>query len=277
MTTPGPRIGIALGGGGARGLAHISVLEAFDDLGVKPTHIAGTSIGALVGAAYASGLSAKAIREHTRQLLVNRRELFRRIFADPAVSLGQLLNLRPRLGSMIDGEILARVALPQGVPRLIEEMPIRFTAVATDFYDRSAYPISKGALIPALAASMALPGLIAPRRIDGRTLIDGGITDPLPFRQLTDVDTIIAVDVTGRPVRRPGRMPALPELLFRSSMIMQHLMVTANIERSPPDILITPDVDDIRVLEFFKLPLIEKASAAAREEVKRKLAALLSR
>jgi len=169
-----------------------------------------------------------------------------------------------------------RAALPDGIPDQIEAMPIRFTSVATDFYRRSAHSISRGPLVPAIAASLALPGLIAPRRIEGHVLIDGGITDPLPFRHLKDVDIIIAVDVTGRPVRRPGRMPALPELLFRSSMIMQHLLVQANIERSPPDILIRPDVDHIRVLEFLKLPEIERASEAAREEVKQKLSAILA-
>jgi len=276
MDQASPRIGLALGGGGARGLAHISVLEAFDDLGVRPTHIAGTSIGALIGAIYASGLSAAEIREHARELLANRRELIRRILADPAVTFGQLLSLRPRLGAMIDGELLVRAALPDGLPDRIEDLPTRFTAVATDFYRRTAHPLTQGPVVPAIAASIALPGLIAPRRIQGRVLIDGGVTDPLPFRQLDEVDIVIAVDVTGRPVGRPGRMPALPELVFRSSMIMQHLLVQANIERSPPDILIRPDVDHIRVLEFLKLPEIEKAAAAAREELKRRLADLLA-
>ncbi|WP_170984645.1 patatin-like phospholipase family protein [Rhodoligotrophos defluvii] len=275
MAAGAPQIGLALGGGGARGLAHIAILEAFDELGIKPARVAGTSIGALIGAVYAGGLSALEIRAHAERVLVNRRELIRRILADPEVNLRQLFGLRSPLGAAIDGRVLVRAALPPGMPERIEDFPIPFTAVATDFYGRRVYPLLRGPVVPALAASIALPGLISPQRLGNVVLVDGGITNPLPFDLLHHVDIVVAVDVTGRPISRPGRMPSMPELLFRSSMIMQHHLVQANIERSPPDILVVPEVDEIRVLEFFRLPQIMKAAQPAKEEVKRKLEALL--
>ncbi|WP_342642751.1 patatin-like phospholipase family protein [Rhodoligotrophos ferricapiens] len=271
-----PKIGLALGGGGARGLAHIAILEAFDELGIKPAQIAGTSIGALIGAAYAGGISAAEIRAHAERILVNRRELIRRILADPEMNLRQLFGLRPPLGAAIDGRVLVRTALPPGIPDRIEEFSIPFTAVATDFYGRRAHPLMRGPVVPTLAASIALPGLISPQRLGNVILIDGGITNPLPFDLLHHVDIVVAVDVTGRPISRPGRMPSMPELLFRSSMIMQHHLVQANIERSPPDILVVPEVDEIRVLEFFRLPQILRQTQPAKEDVKRKLDAILN-
>ncbi|MGF7162338.1 NTE family protein [Rhodoligotrophos appendicifer] len=270
-----PRIGLALGGGGARGLAHIIILEAFDELGLRPARIVGTSIGALIGAAYAAGFTAAEIRAHAEGLLINRRELVRRVLADRETSLLQFFGFRPLSGSVVDGRILARAVLPEGMPNDFKDLHIPFMAMATDFYGRCEHPLTEGPLIPALAASMALPGLISPQRIANIVLVDGGITNPLPFDRLGDVDVTIAVDVTGRPIGSGDRLPTGPELWFRSSMIMQHLIVTAKLERSPPDILVVPEVDQVKVLEFLKVQQILKATEPAKEELKRKLSALL--
>lgn len=270
-----PRIGLALGGGGARGLAHIAILEAFDEAGIKPAAIAGTSIGALIGAAYAAGYSAAEIRNHAELLLANRIEAARRFFADPRVRMLDLLNLRRFSGAFLDGESLARIALPEAVPETFEELKIPLTVVATDFYGRKELALNEGALLPAVAASLALPGLISPKRLGGRLLIDGGVTNPLPFDLLGEVDFTVAVDVTGRPVGEPSRRPSGSELWFRSSMIMQHLIVQAKIERRPPDVLIVPDVDQFRVLEFLRIREILAATARAKGELKGRLKTLL--
>ncbi len=272
---PYPRIGLALGGGGARGLAHIAILEAFDETGVRPAAIAGTSIGALIGAAYAAGYSAREIRTHAEGALANRIEAARRFLGDSRVKMLDLINLRPFSGALFEGQALARLALPEIMPETFEELAIPLTLMATDFYGRKEVALKSGPLIPAVAASMALPGLVSPQTIDGCLLIDGGVTNPLPFDHLETVDITVAVDVTGRPVRESDEPPSGTELWFRSAMIMEHLIVQAKIERHAPDMLIVPDVDEFRVLEFLKIREILAGSAPAKAELKRALEKLL--
>ncbi len=267
-----PRIGLALGGGGARGLAHIAMLEVFDELGIKPSVIAGTSAGALIGAAYASGVPAAQIRAHAEQVLSNRVEFARHLFGRGHGTLSRLIDVR-FLGSVqVGGETLTRLVLPEGVAERVEDTVIPFKVVATDFYAGRATVIEEGPLVAAVAASIALPGLIAAPRSDGRVMIDGGITNPLPFDQVQAMsDVVVAIDVTGGPVERGPRGPSNADLAFGASQIMQKAITALMLEMNAPDILITPDVDRFRVLEFFRVHEIIEAARPAADELREKL------
>src|ERR1044072_2692503 len=117
-----PPMALALGGGGARGLAHILMLEVFDELGIKPSIIAGTSIGAIFGAAYASGLSALEIHEHTEEALTRRFDLVRGLIAARAQGPGRLWDLLAARAQLLDPEVLLALVMPKRVARDFSEL-----------------------------------------------------------------------------------------------------------------------------------------------------------
>src|SRR5688572_14298837 len=177
----GPRIGLALGGGSARGLAHIPMLEAFDELGIKPAIIAGCSIGALIGAGYASGMAASEIRARAEKLLNNRFDAARYVFGAKRARIRDLLSLRG-LGSLqVKGEKLVSLALPDDAPLNIEDTQIPFKVVTTDYERMEERVLSKGNMVKAISASLAIPGIIVGPRYDDRVHVDGGVTNPVPF------------------------------------------------------------------------------------------------
>ncbi len=194
-----PTIGLVLGGGGARGLAHVLMLEVFDELKIKPSIIAGTSIGAIFGAAYASGLTAAEIRAHTQEALTRRLGLIRGLVAARAQGTGKLWNLLAARAQLLAPEALLDLVLPHGVARDFGDLAIPLRIVASDYYALEQAVFSTGPLRPAIAASIALPVIFEPVEIGGRTLIDGGLTNPLPFDVIKDeADIIVAIDVLGR-------------------------------------------------------------------------------
>ncbi|MDP9138637.1 MAG: patatin-like phospholipase family protein [Pseudomonadota bacterium] len=267
------RIGVALGGGGARGLAHIAMLQAFDELGLRPHCLAGTSIGALVGAAYASGISAREIAEHAVDVLANRVRLAQRLLSGRQSNPTALVSFRAFGPVMINGMRLTELFFPQGVCLRLEDTPIRFSVSATDFYAHKEMAITRGPLREAVAASISLPGIIAAPRIDGRYVIDGGMVNPVPVNHIDkDTDLTVAIDVTGGPVPGLGRDPGNRDLWFGAAQIMQRQIVGLRNREHPPDILIEPAVDKFRVLEFFKIRAILAAAVPAKERLKRKLA-----
>ena len=194
----GRRIALALGGGGARGLAHILMLEVFDELGLKPKVIAGTSIGALFGAAYASGLSARLIRAHTEEVLSQRLGLTRYLLSARSEPVQRFLNILPIRSSLLKPELLLDLMLPSKVARDFAHLAIPLKVVATDFYAQEQIVLDSGDLRSAIAASMALPALFTPVTRDGRVLMDGGLVNPLPFDVLKgEADITVAIDVSG--------------------------------------------------------------------------------
>ena len=212
---------LALGGGGARGLAHIAVLEALDEMGVKPAAIAGTSIGALVGAAYAAGMRAKDIRRHVIAVAHDPSEIWRRLIAARAGSLSDLFTGAFGQATQLDAEKFCAQFLPPEVPADFSALQIPLIVMATDLHGREEAALSSGPLYPALAASMALPGLFRPVVIDGRIMIDGGATNPLPFDQLTGRgDVVVAVDVFGVPPAERDDMPGAWQSVYTTVLIM---------------------------------------------------------
>ncbi len=274
------RIGLALGGGAARGLAHIPVLQGLEDLGIRPRVIAGSSMGAMVGAAFASGISAAAIREHALSVLGNRRAAARHILRGGEHSPLALLNFSLTRPVLIDGRALVELVMPQGVARRVEETEIPLIITTTDFYAAEEKVIREGDLLAAVAASIAIPGIIAAPRLDGRLLIDGAIVNPVPFDHVRahGCDIVIAVEVTGRPLpSERGRRPGMTELALGATQIMQLQIARLKKALTPPDVWIDPPVDRFRAYDFLRAPEILAATAHLREEVKRKLAPILER
>ncbi|MGL4404350.1 MAG: patatin-like phospholipase family protein, partial [Notoacmeibacter sp.] len=195
--TGAPTIALALGGGGARGLAHIHALLALDDLGIKPVAISGTSIGALVGVGYASGMKASDISDFMLKSLGNRTELMARLWRLRPKGLGGV-QVRFNGPGRVDLESVLKVFLPEKLPATFEELPIPLTVIATDYYAQKAAVFNSGELLPAIAGSAAIPALFRPIVHNGRVLIDGGITNPVPFDVLNGKAGItLAIDVVG--------------------------------------------------------------------------------
>jgi NTE family protein len=273
-----PSFGLVLGGGGARGLAHILMLEVFDELGIKPKIIAGTSIGAIYGAAYAAGLSAHEIRAHTEDTLTKRIGLLRDLFAARAQGQGKFWDLLLARSAFLSPAALLELVLPSGVPQSFEELVIPLRVVASDFYALEARVFSSGPLRPAVAASMALPMVFEPVLIDGRSLIDGGLTNPLPFDLIADeADILVAIDVSGTTVPSPTRpRPTAIEALFASPFLFERSIVREKLKSRQPDIYIDAGTGHYQALEFLKVREILAAAEPAKEQLRVALDRVLS-
>jgi NTE family protein len=259
--------GLALGGGGARGFAHIGVLEVLDELGIRPAIVAGTSIGALLGSAYAAGMSGKDIRAYCDDLFLKRTAVLRRLFSH--WNDAWFTSKVSMTGSPFSAENIITALLPEAMPRTFEELKIPFLAIATDFHQQSEYVISCGPLVPAVAASCALPAIFRPVQMDGRVLIDGGFVNVVPFDLICGNVTITAaVDVTGGP-KREDKVPNYIDSIIGSMQITMRSIVNEKLQNKTPDIFIRPDMGQFGVLEFYKYQEICAASLAAKDEFKR--------
>jgi NTE family protein len=273
-----PTVALALGGGGARGLAHILMLEVFDELGLKPKIIAGTSIGALFGAAYASGLSARLIKAHTEEVLSQRLGLTRYLLSARSEPVQRFLNILPIRSSLLKPELLLDLMLPSKVARDFAHLAIPLKIVATDFYAQEQIVLASGDLRSAVAASMALPALFTPVSRDGRVLMDGGLVNPLPFDVLKgDADITIAIDVSGASLGPGNRIqPTAFSALVSSSQILQRSIVREKLKAQQPDIYIDVEVDEFHVLEFHRFKQVMTAAGQAKDQLKRQLERVLA-
>lgn len=269
-------IAVALGGGGARGIAHIAVIEALDELGVTPAAIAGTSMGAIIGAAWAAGMSGKDMRAYCLAVTRDRAKLMARLLKARVGRFADILGGQLANPMMVDAERLLDLFWPPVVPNRFDELKIPFTAVATDFYGRRTVTFDNGLLAPAVAASMAIPGLVKGVEISGLVLFDGGITDPLPHRHLMGQGHfVIACDVTGGPVdKHGGRAPGAFAALLGASQILQGTLSEEMLKATPPDLILRPAVDHFRLLDFVRVTQILSAAESVKDEVKRAVDAL---
>ncbi|MFN3296695.1 patatin-like phospholipase family protein [Caldimonas sp.] len=285
-----PRIGLVLSGGGARGGAHIGVLRALEELRVPVDLIVGTSAGAIVGAAYASGLPLPDIEQEMQGLstgslfrdLRRTDEPYRRKLDDSTNYIG------PEVGVRADGLALPKgavsgVSLEAVLRRLtrrqtqddFDHLPVPYRAVATDLVSGEMVVLSRGSLAQAARASMAVPGAVTPVEIDGRLLVDGGLTRNLPVdlaRQL-GADIVIAVNV-GTPLLRREDISSILSVTEQVIGILTHANVRQSLsELKESDILITPDLADLSSAHFDRLSEAvqrgESAAQAARERLSR--------
>jgi NTE family protein len=265
-----PRVAIALGGGGARGLSHIVALEALEELGIRPTVIAGTSIGAMVGATFASGLPARDIHAHVQAAVRSRARVLSKLMRARVGRFSDLV-LRGRGNPvLLDAETCLDLFWPDKVPTYFSQLSIPLLVVATDFHACREVVFSSGLLAQAVASSMAIPGLFRPVESLGRILIDGGAVNPLPYDHLFDhADIVIAVDVTFGGRMRDQKMPTVFGSIFGSAQIMQGAITAQKLKSRPPDILLRPAVERFNVLEFMRAGQILRAAEPCKDQLKR--------
>src|SRR5213594_66572 len=292
VAPPGParaRFGLALSGGGARGLAHIGVLKVLEELRVPIDVIAGTSIGAVVGGLYASGMSPDEIaREMERvdwvslfddrpprpDLPYRRKQDDSSAFFDLELGLksGRILLPRGLIAGQKIGFLFKSLTAPAASIDDFDRLPIPFRAVATDLADGSMVVLSRGDLAEALRASMSLPGTLAPADIDGRHLVDGGLVRNLPVDVAWNMgaDVVIAVDVT-TPFDPVESLKTVADVTRQVADMLTQDNVTEQTLRA--DLLIRPDLGAVSASNF-----AAGAEALRRgEEATRAQAGVLSR
>lgn len=273
------KIGLTLGGGGAKGFAHLPVLEVFDELGIKPYCITGTSIGSIMGALYASGHSARDIVEMIVPMLpaknasfadmIRGKELFRFLdLIDPHFSL------KPQ--GLLKGEKFLEFLYTEMKVNAFEELVIPFKAVAADFWRSEQVVFDSGELLPALRASMAIPYIFTPVKIDDRILVDGGLVNNVPHDLLhNDCDIRIAVDIMGEQSIDKTKTPSPLDAIFHTYDVMQDSIADAKLEAHPVDIYLRPPLMDIGLLDFHKARDIYHQGLKAKDDFKFKLEQLL--
>jgi len=267
------KIGVALGGGGAKGLAHVVILEALDEMGIKPAYVTGTSIGAVAGVIYCSGFSGKELREAISRLTISEEDSWKDV-----IKKKQIFKWLDFISPQFDGTGLLKTEkfisflFDEIKTKTFEELCIPLSVVASDFWSRDEVILSQGELIPAVQASMALPGVFPPVVLGGRVLIDGGAVNPVPFDILpSDCDFTIAIDVIGSRTAGPDRIPSLTDAIFNTFQIMEKTIIREKRRISSPSLYIEPDITGIRLLDFYKADQIFKQALPAKELLKREI------
>lgn len=261
---------LALGAGGARGLAHIHAIKALNDLGIVPKTIAGTSFGSIIGAAACAGMSADEITDHICSKTDNGLTL-----------MGDILKVRPTSlkGFMKDGglrigelnlERILEVFLPEAFPDTFCDLAIPLKVAATDYYGQKTTVFEDGALLSAIAASSAMPAIFLPVDRGGRFYIDGSATNPCPLDILQGkADHIIAIDVSGGTSGNAADRPNKIDAVYGSNQMMQMSIVQHAAEKHPKVVLLRPPVDSYRSLDFMKTREILEQTKALRDQVKK--------
>ena len=269
-----PSIGIALGGGGANGLAHILMLEALDEMAITPHHIAGTSIGAIIGALYASGMTGKQIRESVEQFIISPEEhLIEELVNKDALRWVEFLDVELGKGGLLSSEDFIAFLYEKLKPKTFEKLKIPLKVTAADLWGREQVVLKSGDLIPAIQASMALPGVFEPVVLNNRVLVDGGTVNPVPYDLLTaECDIVIGIDVSGERTKSEGLRPGYFETIFNSVKVMQHAIMNEKLQHEEPTIYITPRILDIRALEFYRAREVFTQARPAKEKLKQRLA-----
>lgn len=302
------RIGLALGSGSARGWAHIGILEALDEGGIRPDVVCGCSIGALVGASYVAGRLA-----HLKQWAVAL--TWRDVIG--------LIDVSVSSGGLISGARIRSALTSLGIGGPIESYAIRFAAIATDLVTGREVWLDNGAIDEAVRASIALPGVFSPHPFDGGWLVDGGLVNPVPVStcRAFGADVTIAVNLNGDLVGRRGvgwsmpthittrapvdekadassrlardipealrgqvrrlaeqllpPRPATPgyfDVLANSVNIMQDRITRSRLAGDPPDVLLSPRLADFNLMDFTRA---EDAAAEGRRCVRESLPTIL--
>lgn len=263
------KVGLALGGGGARGFAHIGVMRAIEERGIEPVAVAGCSMGGIVGAFVANGITSEKIRA---------------AFADTkAISLFDWGGK----GGIIGGRGLEK-QFEQHLPARFDELKLPFQTTAVDIQEGRLYVFFEGEIAPALRATSAVPGLFSPVEHDGRVLVDGGLLSNVPIEEVRSMTTrpIIAVDVTAPPdrplifednrsflekLRAPlqhGKRPLFIELLTKAYEIPVAILNDIRIAGLRPEIYIKPRLDpDLKPEDFERMDEAIEAGYSKAVEV----------
>jgi len=255
---PKPVIALALGGGAAKGFAHIGVIKALEGQGIVPDIVIGTSAGSVVGSMYAAGKNGFQLQELAIQLDESN-------LTDWQV-FGQGFLIGEKLATFINQAVGGKT---------IEKLPRKFGVVATDLASGEAIVFRSGDTGTAVRASSSVPGVFQPVSIRGRSYVDGGLVAPVPVRFARDMGAtfVIAVDISDKPAN--GTTRSTLDVLLQTISIMGH---TINLQELPKaDLVIQPDISKLGSIDFKTRHLAvlegEKAAAAKMGELKAKLAA----
>lgn len=294
LATSRQQIGLVLGGGGARGLAHIGVLRVLEEHRVPIDYIAGTSMGALVGGLYASGMSVDEIEQTVRGIdwdaaftdsAPREEKSYRRKQDDNLAMIrgrigvsGEGLQLAP---GVVKGQqillLLERLTKPVADVRDFDELPIPFRAVAADINTGQGVVLREGELAMAMRASMSLPGIFSPVAVDDLILVDGGISNNLPVDVVREMgaDRVIAVDVSTVLKALDDRASLLAVVEQLSTIMVQNTTLAQRAILTPTDILIVPELGTtVRSSDFQKAAEAMEAGIAAMDEHRGRLASL---
>ncbi len=272
------KIGLALGGGGAKGLAHIPMFMVLDKLNITPHRVTGTSIGAIMGALYCAGLSGNKIKEIAEKMTPPDKISLTRLFDKDAVKWIDFLDLDFKGKGILKGDSFIGFLHSHIGVTTFEELKIPFAVVASDFWTGKQVVLDSGPLLPAIKASMGLPGVFSPITINGQVLIDGGGVNPVPHDLITDCDKVIAIDVMGDNAEQDKvKIPNLVDSVLGMFDIMQNSIIREKLLHTPPDIYIKPDIKGIDILDFHKTTKIVKQALPASEELVTKLEKLLKK
>lgn len=271
MTPRAPRIGLALGSGSARGWAHIGIIQALEDIGIRPQVVAGTSVGALVGAVYVAGQLAE-FTEWVRKLTP------RDVFGLMDLSFS---------GGVVKGAKLFGFFEEQHVNPNIEDLEQRYVSVCTEMSSGREIWIQRGPIIPAARASCAIPGLFPPFKHEERWMLDGGLVNPVPVSacRAHGADVVIAVNLNaqlvGRHLSRAGQeqvtreastgqernlwqrmvgalsssegdKPSMFDVVAASVNILQDRLTRSRMAGDPPEITLLPMLGDFALMDFHR-------------------------
>lgn len=272
------KIGIALGGGGVRGLAHVPMLQVLDDLQMRPAIISGTSMGAIVGALYASGMAAREIRENIAKLLILKDDTWRDVLQKREGLFKWVHAFRPNLSGtgLLNAQGILSYLLDEVKVDNFEDLDIPLLVVAADYWSAEEVVFDKGELLPALQASMAVPGVFSPVALAGRTMVDGGVVNLVPYDLLVGrADFIIAVNVSRVRVASGPEIPNALETVLGTFDIMQTTMLNDKLKRLKPDIYVWPQIADVRMLDFGRIEDVFAQAASAAEAFRKELLEVL--
>jgi NTE family protein len=258
-----PRIGLALGGGGARGLAHIGVLKVLEEARIPIDYLSGTSMGGIIAAAYAAGLPVQNIEERALKLSHVR-------------ELVKLMDVSSRRRGLLEGTRV-RAYLKQlfGEEMRIEALRLPLALVAVDLTKAQKIVFRNGPLLTAVMATSAFPGLFAPICHEGRRLVDGGVLDNVPMIEVREMgaDVVIAVDVQVNPLTASplGEVPGKPQWpvpvpeffmdFYWSILMMMAQVTTQQVLDAKPDVLLVPPIPN-EITMFLGFPHADKIIAA---------------
>lgn len=265
---PHPRLAITLAGGGAKGAAHIGVLKALESQGLRPEFVSGSSIGAVIGALYASGLSASQIE----QLALNG-ELQKAFFPVsiklktitwvPTYAFKRLIGMKPPIG-LYSGKKIAKFvnAYAPVASKNIEDMPIPFAAIAVDLEDSKPLWITKGNIGAAVRASSSLPGFYRPVETDKRTMVDGGVRSVLPteLSQASGAPVVVASRLHSKlEVEPKKKMRTLTGFTTRIADIFMAEIESRALSKA--DVIIEPDLQKIDMDELTNAKIAQAIKA----------------
>lgn len=248
-----------------------------DEMGLRPSVISGTSIGALVGAGWAAGMSGAAIREHTIEVLGDMRSIAGRLWRTQMRGLRSMFLTGISL--QLDATRVTEAFLPVGFTADFKDLRTPLYIIATDFRYWNQVVFDSGPLVPAIAASIAIPSMFRPVDHRGQLLVDGGVVNPLPLdAAAVDTDILIGIDVNGGPRIDVGlKLPSAIDVTLGSAQIMMHSLIAHYIAAYPPDVYLRPHLEEFGAYEFWRVREIIAVGDKEKDVFKRRVSEAMER